>query len=284
MCCPHHDSFFTRVHVYIRSDIDHWEIPCCLSNEVVACVCVGWGVKQHTTLAKKSSQPRNPCGWSTTGQLDHVILCDIELQFGIEATRDICGSRARVGDWSRCRMILHDCTADQSLMNFLAETIFLARVVEFQIVKPTSNPVLLTACCIVLSKTLFLMVFLIIKLSLTFTNPTFFSLSLSHCLLLLFSFFSTSLLSGLLLVFSFSGTAHLSRRSGRRSLRRSFMTTKQTVKWTSTLLKMKTSFRKILMLPSNLVKCWELQWWIKIELSNNLFQALWRSLLFSLSI
>ena len=43
-----------------------------------------------------------------------MISCDIELRFDIDATRGICASRARVADRSRCRMISHDRTADQS--------------------------------------------------------------------------------------------------------------------------------------------------------------------------
>ena len=45
---------------------------------------------------------------------DHVISCEIELLFDIDATRGTCASRARDADQSRCRMISHDCTADQS--------------------------------------------------------------------------------------------------------------------------------------------------------------------------
>ena len=43
-----------------------------------------------------------------------MISYDIELRFDIDATRGICAWRARVTDWSRCRMISHDRTADQS--------------------------------------------------------------------------------------------------------------------------------------------------------------------------
>ena len=46
-------------------------------------------------------------------QFDHVILCDIELRFNIDATRGLCASRACVADRRRCRMISDDRTADQ---------------------------------------------------------------------------------------------------------------------------------------------------------------------------
>ena len=47
-------------------------------------------------------------------QFDHVISCDIELRFDIDAIRGLCASRARVADRSRWRMISLDRTADQS--------------------------------------------------------------------------------------------------------------------------------------------------------------------------
>ena len=47
-------------------------------------------------------------------QFDHMISCDIELRFDIDATRGLCALRARVADRSRCRMISDDRTADQS--------------------------------------------------------------------------------------------------------------------------------------------------------------------------
>ena len=61
-------------------------------------------------------------------QFDHVILCDIELRFNINATRGLCASRARVADRSRCRMISDDRTADQS-HEYLGCNNFFARVV-----------------------------------------------------------------------------------------------------------------------------------------------------------
>ena len=47
-------------------------------------------------------------------QFDHVISCDIELWFDIDATRVLCASRAHVADRSRCGIISDDRTADQS--------------------------------------------------------------------------------------------------------------------------------------------------------------------------
>ena len=61
-------------------------------------------------------------------QIDHVISCDIELRFDIDATRGTCASRARVAYRSRCRTISHDRTADQS-HEYLGCNDFLARVV-----------------------------------------------------------------------------------------------------------------------------------------------------------
>ena len=61
-------------------------------------------------------------------QFDHVISCDIEVRFDIDATRGLCASRARVADRSRCCMISHDRTADQS-HEYLGWNDFLARVV-----------------------------------------------------------------------------------------------------------------------------------------------------------
>ena len=46
--------------------------------------------------------------------IDHVISCDIELRFDIDATRGPCASQVRVADGSRCRMISVDRTVDQS--------------------------------------------------------------------------------------------------------------------------------------------------------------------------
>ena len=47
-------------------------------------------------------------------QFDHVILCDIELRVRHRRDSRGCASRPRVADRSRCRMISHDCTVDQS--------------------------------------------------------------------------------------------------------------------------------------------------------------------------
>ena len=43
-------------------------------------------------------------------QSDRVISCDIDLRFDIDATR----GASRVADRSRCHLISHDRTADQS--------------------------------------------------------------------------------------------------------------------------------------------------------------------------
>ena len=64
-------------------------------------------------------------------QFDHVISCNIELRFDIDAARGICASRAHVADRSRCRMISHDRTADQS-HEYLGCNDFLARVVDWK--------------------------------------------------------------------------------------------------------------------------------------------------------
>ena len=47
-------------------------------------------------------------------QFNHVMSCDIDLRFNIDATHGICAPRARVADRSRCRMISYDRTAHQS--------------------------------------------------------------------------------------------------------------------------------------------------------------------------
>ena len=47
-------------------------------------------------------------------QFDHVISCNIELRFGVDVTCGVCVSRVHVADQSRCRMISHDRTVDQS--------------------------------------------------------------------------------------------------------------------------------------------------------------------------
>ena len=60
---------------------------------------------------KKSLEPRNSWGWST---VQSWMSCNIELRFDIVVTHTICASRARDADGSRCRMISHDHTADQS--------------------------------------------------------------------------------------------------------------------------------------------------------------------------
>ena len=61
-------------------------------------------------------------------QFDHVISCNIELRFDIDATRGLrlCASRALVADRSRCRMI----ALRINLMNNSAVTICSARVVH----------------------------------------------------------------------------------------------------------------------------------------------------------
>ena len=60
---------------------------------------------------KKSLQPGNS---EVNLQFDHVISCDIELRFDVDATRGICASRTHVADRSQCYKISHDRTADQS--------------------------------------------------------------------------------------------------------------------------------------------------------------------------
>ena len=62
-------------------------------------------------------------------QFDHVISCDIKLRFDIDVTRGVCASWTCVADRSRCRMISHDFTADQS-HEYLGCNDFLARVVS----------------------------------------------------------------------------------------------------------------------------------------------------------
>ena len=57
-------------------------------------------------------------------QFDHVVSCDTELRLDIDATRGICASRARVVDRSRCCMISHDRTADQSHEYFVCDDFF----------------------------------------------------------------------------------------------------------------------------------------------------------------
>ena len=57
-------------------------------------------------------------------QSDRVISCDIDLRFDIDATR----GASRVADRSRCHLISHDRTADQS-HEYLGCNDFLARVV-----------------------------------------------------------------------------------------------------------------------------------------------------------
>ena len=68
--------------------------------------------KKTTTMAKKNRYSREI--HEVDLQFDHVISCNIELRFDIDVTCGICMSRARVADRSRCRMISHDRTADQS--------------------------------------------------------------------------------------------------------------------------------------------------------------------------
>ena len=58
------------------------------------------------------------------------MSCDIELWFDIDAMCELCASRARDADRSRCRMIYDIIALRINLMNISAVTIFLARVVE----------------------------------------------------------------------------------------------------------------------------------------------------------
>ena len=63
-------------------------------------------------------------------QFDHVISCDIELRFNIDATHGICASRARVADIEVNVAWYHMIALRINLMNIWAATIFfLARVV-----------------------------------------------------------------------------------------------------------------------------------------------------------
>ena len=57
---------------------------------------------------KKSLQPRYSWDWSA------VRSCDIEVRFDIDATRGTARRELALADRSRCRMISHDRTADQS--------------------------------------------------------------------------------------------------------------------------------------------------------------------------
>ena len=86
-----------------------------------------WQVKT-TILAKKKIVTAEKLG-EVDPQFDHVMSCDIELRFNIDATRSSYASRSRVADRSRCRMISHDRTADQS-HEYLGCNNILARVVN----------------------------------------------------------------------------------------------------------------------------------------------------------
>ena len=88
------------------------------------------GNRNSTTLAKKNRYSREI--YEVDLEFDHVISCDIELWFDINATRGICATQACVADRIRCRMISHDSTADQSHEYLGCNIFFLARVVRIE--------------------------------------------------------------------------------------------------------------------------------------------------------